>query len=64
MTTTKSRSGRIIERVTAIWSEIDYAQRRMFEIRAGLYEPRGTHTTDTDAGRRPHDERAAEGLQC
>jgi hypothetical protein len=64
MTTIKSRSGRIIGRVTSIWSELEYAQRRMFEVRAGLYEPRRTRAVDTEAGRRSHDEPTAEGLQC
>lgn len=27
---------RTIHRVKAIWSEMDYAQRRMFEIRTGI----------------------------
>ena len=64
MAIVKSRTRRIIESVTDIWSEMDYAQRRMFEVRAGLYEPPRTRTVDTRAGRRSHDESAAKGLQC
>lgn len=64
MTTTQSRARRIIASVTGVWSELDYAQQRMFEIRTGLYEPRRTRTTDTEGGRRSQDRSAAEGLQC
>lgn len=33
--TTKSRAGRIVGRATQIWAELDYAQRRLLEIRTG-----------------------------
>ncbi len=35
-TTTKSRAGRIVGRATQIWAELDYAQRRLLEIRTGI----------------------------
>jgi hypothetical protein len=38
-TATKSRARRTIDRARQIWSELDYAQRRLFEIRTGI---RGT----------------------
>jgi len=31
-----SRAHRIIDRITQIWSELDYAQRRLIEIRTGV----------------------------
>jgi lipase chaperone LimK len=46
-TQTTSLSGRLhairnrsLDRARAIWSELDYAQQRMFEIQTGL-QPRG-----------------------
>jgi hypothetical protein len=63
-TTTRTRSGRFIGRVSGIWSELEYAQRRMFEIRAGLYEPRRTRSVDAEAGGRRYEERAADEFQC
>lgn len=40
---------RIIERVTGVWEELDYAQRRMFEIRTGLPEAMRSHRDHEDA---------------
>jgi len=34
-TTRPTRTKRVISRIAAIWSEMDYAQRRMLEIRTG-----------------------------
>jgi len=34
--TSQSRSSRILARVVGIWSELDYAQRRLIEIRTGV----------------------------
>ena len=34
--TMSSRASRIIERVCRSWAEIEYAQRRMFELRTGI----------------------------
>ena len=37
MTTSKtSRTGKAINRAQQIWAELDYAQRRMFELRTGV----------------------------
>jgi hypothetical protein len=63
-TTTRTRSGRFIGRVSGIWSELEYAQRRMFEIRAGLYEPRPTRSVYAEAGRRRYEERGVDEFQC
>jgi hypothetical protein len=63
-TTTTSRSGRFIGRVSGIWSELEYAQRRMFEIRAGLYEPSRTRSVAAEDGRRRYEERAGDEFQC
>jgi hypothetical protein len=35
-TVTESRTSRTLGRVKQIWSEFDYAQRRLFEIRTGI----------------------------
>jgi hypothetical protein len=35
MSTTTSRARRIVSRINATWAELDYAQRRMLEIRTG-----------------------------
>jgi hypothetical protein len=34
-TTTTSRARRIVNRISATWSELDYAQRRLLEIQTG-----------------------------
>jgi len=31
-----SRTGKAVGRVQQIWAELDYAQRRLFEIRTGV----------------------------
>jgi hypothetical protein len=36
MKTATSRIKRVARRVKRIWSELDYAQRRMFEMRTGV----------------------------
>jgi hypothetical protein len=41
--TTKSRTHRIVSRITATWAEIDHAQRRMLEIRTGTTGLTGQH---------------------
>jgi hypothetical protein len=33
--TTTSRTRRIARRINAVWTELDYAQRRLLEIRTG-----------------------------
>jgi hypothetical protein len=35
-TVTESRLSRTINRLKQIWSELDYAQQRLFEIRTGI----------------------------
>jgi hypothetical protein len=35
-TASASRTGRTIQRAKELWSELDYAQRRMLEIRTGV----------------------------
>ncbi len=42
MSARKTRTRRAVKRVKQIWSEIDYAQRRAFELRTGIpvIEPR------------------------
>jgi hypothetical protein len=37
--TMPSRVGGMIERVRRSWTEIEYAQRRMFELRTGIVFP-------------------------
>jgi hypothetical protein len=56
-THTTSLSGRVrairsrsIDRARVIWSELDYAQQRMFEIQTGL-KPRGPHHEIADLER-------------
>jgi len=36
MKTATSRTSRTISRAQQIWAEVDYAQRRMFELRTGV----------------------------
>lgn len=37
MTTSKtSRTGKAVSRAQQIWAELDYVQRRMFELRTGV----------------------------
>jgi hypothetical protein len=36
MNTKASRTGRAISRLQQIWAELDYAQRRLFEIQTGV----------------------------
>jgi hypothetical protein len=46
------RVGRIIERVRRSWTEIEYAQRRMFELKTGIVLPatrRRTHIEELEA---------------
>lgn len=35
-TKSRSRTRRTIDRIRSIWSELDYASRRVFEIRTGV----------------------------
>ncbi len=35
-TTSASRTGRVIGRAKKLWAELDYAQRRVLEIRTGV----------------------------
>jgi hypothetical protein len=47
-----ARVGGMIERVRRSWTEIEYAQRRMFELRTGIVLPatrRGTHVEELEA---------------
>lgn len=46
MTISSSRPVRIAHRARRIWTELDYAQRRLFEIRTGVSDarsPRSSH---------------------
>ncbi len=36
MSTTHSRATRIVARLSEIWAELDYAQRRLLQIRTGV----------------------------
>ena len=36
MTTTDSRIGRLIGRLARVWAELNYAQRRSFELQTGI----------------------------
>jgi hypothetical protein len=36
MSTSASRAGRAITRIRRTWAELDYAQRRLLEIRTGI----------------------------
>lgn len=57
----QSRPKRIIERVSEVWGELDYAQRRMFEMRTGLPEAMRTprdHEDAVQAERREYQVRA------
>ena len=36
MRTKLSRKGKVVSRAQQIWAELDYAQRRLFEIRTGV----------------------------
>lgn len=50
--TMPSRVGGMIERVRRSWTEIEYAQRRMFELRTGIVLPatrRRTHIEELEA---------------
>jgi hypothetical protein len=47
---TTSRSRRIIARLAQAWGEMDYAQRRLLEIRTGIRYTRGATST---ASQRP-----------
>jgi hypothetical protein len=50
--TMPSRVGVMIERVRQSWTEIEYAQRRMFELRTGTVLPatsRPTHIEELEA---------------
>jgi hypothetical protein len=55
-----SRIRQIISRVTRVWSELDYAQRRVFEIRTGI--PTGAGESRR-AGGRPKISRSVEELE-
>ena len=47
MTATASTASRIARRARRIWGELDYAQRRSFEIRTGVpIESRHLHRAD------------------
>ena len=50
--TVPSRVGGMIERVRRSWAEVEYAQRRMFELRTGIVVPatrRRTHIEELEA---------------
>lgn len=54
-TMTESRTSHTIGRVKQIWSELDYAQRRLFEIRTGV--------PSTAPGKRPTDQARVDELE-
>ena len=54
MTTETSRIKRVARRAKRIWSEMDYAQRRMFELRTGV---------PARADRRPRISRSVDELE-
>ncbi|MGA2014929.1 MAG: hypothetical protein ABSH51_30985 [Solirubrobacteraceae bacterium] len=51
--TTTSRARRIVSRISATWAELDYAQRRLFEIQTGTPvppRPRRRHAREDGLG--------------
>ena len=44
---TTSRARRIVSRITATWSELDHAQRRLLEIQTGTTGLTRAHRTQT-----------------
>jgi hypothetical protein len=54
---TTSRTRRIVSRITAIWAEMDYAQRRMFETQTGITEQARQHGRRDRLHRNEHDTR-------
>jgi hypothetical protein len=65
-TSTQTLAGRLIGRVSEIWSELDYAQRRLFELRTGVpvedKRPRSRSASRT--GGRGYQERAWDEFSC
>jgi hypothetical protein len=51
MTATASRTGRLFHRISAIWSELDYAQRRLIENQTDF----GQAASERGAGGRARD---------
>jgi len=52
MTATTSRTGRLFHRISATWSELDYAQRRLIENQTDFGQnARGRRTEDTRPNR-------------
>jgi hypothetical protein len=52
MTATTSRTGRLFHRISATWSELDYAQRRLIENQTDFgQDARGRRTEDTRPNR-------------
>jgi hypothetical protein len=46
MTATASRTGRLFHRISATWSELEYAQRRLIENQTEFGQSAGGHRTD------------------
>lgn len=36
LTSATSKTGRVVKRLKALWGELDYAQRRSFELQTGV----------------------------
>ena len=51
--TSTSRARRILNRISETWADLDYAQRRLFEIRTGTGPVAGDDDASTSS-RRPH----------
>jgi hypothetical protein len=46
MTATASRTGRLFHRISATWSELEYAQRRLIENQTDFGQSAGGRRTD------------------
>ncbi len=59
MTATLSRASRIVRRFRRTWAEMDYAQRRMIEIRTGVPQAGGPSRVTVDELERLYRHRSA-----
>jgi hypothetical protein len=57
--TSRSHFRQLVVRARRVWSELSYAQRRMFEIRTGLPPARPRFRVSTDELERNYEGRAA-----
>jgi hypothetical protein len=46
MTATASRTGRLFHRISATWTELEHAQRRLIETQTDFGQPAGGRRTD------------------